>query len=482
MERRVLKSLIGGAVMIIAKRHGFVGMAIVAIAAGCSAQVDESATGSSEDALGNGTYNFGTMAAPGKCMDVAGGGSADGTNVQEWQCNGTGAQSIRVEARGGGVFRLVNTSTNKCIDVSGGSAADGANVQLWTCNGTGAQDFRIDDQGNNNVRVLQASSGKCLDVAGAGTADGTNIQLWSCNGTKAQVFHVAAIGPVSGGGGGTTPPPPPPPPPPPSGGANGSWSSVAARGDGKWVRVKNLCPFPLWIHGAGSSGTLQPDDAELAQNTERDYLAPNEWSAARVTAYVDGPRQGELEKAEMTLTGGVLNFNVTYVDWVGLPLQIVGVGGNCSAAADTTGCYATQATINNGCPEGFLKQGKKCLSARTFCLDPANQGNSYCHALDGAIASCSSCGGGTTTEAYACSGTYSQNPRMCAALNRGMVNDPDDANASLYYQHGPYNTYSKWVHSVCPNIYAFSYDDWLAQGGFRACSGDELRITFCPSG
>jgi hypothetical protein len=71
---------------------------------------------------------------------------------------------------------------------------------------------------------------------------------------------------------------------------------------------------------------------------------------------------------------------------------------------------------------------------------------------------------------------------MCAALNRGMTRDPDNANASLYYKNPPYNTYSKWVHDVCPDIYAFSYDDWQSHGGFRACSGNELRITFCPSG
>jgi hypothetical protein len=183
----------------------------------------------------------------------------------------------------------------------------------------------------------------------------------------------------------------------------------------------------------------------------------------------------------MTLTGGVLNFNVTYVDWVGLPLEIVGAGGNCTAAQDTTGCYAKESAINAGCPEGFLRQGKKCLSARTYCLDPANQGGAYCHALDGVIAGTPGAHG-STPEAYACSGVYGQDPRMCAALNRAMTQSPDSADASLYYRNPPFNTYAKWVHEVCPDIYAFPYDDWQSHGGFRACSGTELRITFCPSG
>ncbi len=71
---------------------------------------------------------------------------------------------------------------------------------------------------------------------------------------------------------------------------------------------------------------------------------------------------------------------------------------------------------------------------------------------------------------------------MCAALNRGMTDDPDNDDMTLYYQNEPHNTYAKWVHEICPNIYAFSYDDWNAHGGFRSCSGNELRITFCPNG
>src|SRR5262249_55538524 len=210
--------------------------------------------------------------------------------------------------------------------------------------------------------------------------------------------------------------------------------------------------------------------------------APKDWSAARVTAFVDGPRQGELEKAELTFGGGTLNYNVTYVDWVGLPLEIVGVGGNCKAAEHTTGCYAKEREITSGCPESFLKQGKRCVAARSYCLDGANQGSTYCHALDGTIASCNGCSGGSTTNAYACNGPYQNDPRMCAALNRGMTGQPDSANDALYYKSPPFNTYAKWVHEVCPNIYAFPYDDWQGKGGFRSCSGDEVRITFCPSG
>jgi len=69
---------------------------MLVVAAGCSgANSEGEAVGESAEALTNGhIYNFGTLVRPGACMDVAAAGTADGTNIQEWTCNGTGAQSF----------------------------------------------------------------------------------------------------------------------------------------------------------------------------------------------------------------------------------------------------------------------------------------------------------------------------------------------------------------------------------------------------
>src|SRR5580700_11242830 len=62
-------------------------------------------------------FNFGAIAHPGSCMDAQSGGTADGTQIQEWTCNGTGAQSYTLEDAGNGAFYIVNTQANKCVDV-----------------------------------------------------------------------------------------------------------------------------------------------------------------------------------------------------------------------------------------------------------------------------------------------------------------------------------------------------------------------------
>jgi hypothetical protein len=117
-------------------------------------------------------------AASGKCLDVNASGTADGTQIQIYGCNGTGAQSFEVRDAGGGKVNLVNSSSGKCVDINGSGSADGTKVQLWGCNGTGAQSFEL----RSNGAIVNSASGKCLDVAGNGTADYTVVHLWTCHG------------------------------------------------------------------------------------------------------------------------------------------------------------------------------------------------------------------------------------------------------------------------------------------------------------
>ncbi|MFH8803902.1 PQQ-dependent sugar dehydrogenase [Streptomyces sp. NPDC017936] len=112
----------------------------------------------------------------GKCLDVDGAQSADGTKVQLWTCNGTSAQRWTVS--GDGTLKALG----KCLDVAGGGSADGTKVQLWTCNGTGAQAWAA--QADGTVRNPQ--SGKCLDASGSTWNDGTAVHLWTCHGESNQ--------------------------------------------------------------------------------------------------------------------------------------------------------------------------------------------------------------------------------------------------------------------------------------------------------
>lgn len=105
----------------------------------------------------------------GKCVDVAGAGTANGTAVQLYGCNGTAAQNWTV-----GTDTL--SAVGKCMDVTAAGTANGTRVQLYDCNGSGAQIWRQQANGT----LVNPQSGKCLDATGPSSANGTRLQIWSC--------------------------------------------------------------------------------------------------------------------------------------------------------------------------------------------------------------------------------------------------------------------------------------------------------------
>ncbi|MCO5973962.1 ricin-type beta-trefoil lectin domain protein [Actinoallomurus soli] len=112
----------------------------------------------------------------GKCVDVAGANSANGTAVQLYDCNGTAAQQWTVGSDG--TLRALG----KCMDVTAAGTANGTQVQLYDCNGTGAQQWQ---QGANGS-LVNPNSGRCLDATGPSSANGTRLQIWDCAGSDNQ--------------------------------------------------------------------------------------------------------------------------------------------------------------------------------------------------------------------------------------------------------------------------------------------------------
>jgi hypothetical protein len=67
---------------------------------------------------------------------------------------------------------------SKCLDVSNGGTANGTAVLIWDCNGQSNQQFRVNTDGT----VTAVAANKCLDVAGSGTSNGTKVDIWDCTG------------------------------------------------------------------------------------------------------------------------------------------------------------------------------------------------------------------------------------------------------------------------------------------------------------
>ncbi|MCZ8521405.1 MULTISPECIES: RICIN domain-containing protein [Paenibacillus] len=129
----------------------------------------------------------------GKNLDVEGGSTADGANVQQWSDNGNPQQQWKIVDVGSGYYKLISQSSGKALDVAGSSANDGANVLQWTDNGQSNQKWKIVDAGEGYYKLVVQSSGKALDVTGGFTNDGANVQQWTYTGAPQQKWKLTRV-------------------------------------------------------------------------------------------------------------------------------------------------------------------------------------------------------------------------------------------------------------------------------------------------
>ncbi|MEU2906384.1 RICIN domain-containing protein [Streptomyces globisporus] len=128
-------------------------------------------------------------ASTGKCLDVEGGKTANGTPVQVYTCNNGAAQQWVVEGDDKGLH-LRNVGSQKCLDVSNTSTADGAKIQIWTCNSSPAQTW------DYNVRaktiLKNVGTGKCVNLPKFDNS--VNAVQATCGPTGPQQFTVKVSG------------------------------------------------------------------------------------------------------------------------------------------------------------------------------------------------------------------------------------------------------------------------------------------------
>ncbi|MEU6511446.1 MULTISPECIES: SGNH/GDSL hydrolase family protein [unclassified Streptomyces] len=118
----------------------------------------------------------------GKCLDVNGGNSANGTAADIRSCNGSEAQQW--SARSDGTLRALG----KCLDATGRGTANGTKIEIWDCNSGANQQWQAYNGGYRNP-----VSGRCLDDPGASATDGTQLVLWDCNGGANQQWTALPV-------------------------------------------------------------------------------------------------------------------------------------------------------------------------------------------------------------------------------------------------------------------------------------------------
>jgi beta-glucanase (GH16 family) len=98
----------------------------------------------------SGYYNVVPRTATNMTWDVTGGAGAtgNGVKVQLWTFGGSGGtnQQWKPESLANGRWRFRARHSGRCLDVPGASTTAGVQLQQWDCNGTGAQSFVLAPQ------------------------------------------------------------------------------------------------------------------------------------------------------------------------------------------------------------------------------------------------------------------------------------------------------------------------------------------------
>lgn len=123
---------------------------------------------------GDNTYFSLVDQRAGKCLDVAGAYTWNGTNIQLYQCNDSDAQQWLYDKATGELKSKLNWG--KCLDINGGNISEGTNLQLWDCNGSNAQKYDFVDN------TLRPRTNHNLAIDANGTSNDANINLWSYHG------------------------------------------------------------------------------------------------------------------------------------------------------------------------------------------------------------------------------------------------------------------------------------------------------------
>lgn len=138
--------------------------------------------------LANGYYQIKSSIDSNYVLDVYGGWSDDGANIQLYQNHYSTNQGYELKKQSDGYYTITAIHSGKALDVENNGNYDGVNVLQWTPHGGDNQKWKVIKTADGYYSFISKSNGLYLDVNGGTASNETNIQCWSGNGTKAQKF------------------------------------------------------------------------------------------------------------------------------------------------------------------------------------------------------------------------------------------------------------------------------------------------------
>ena len=121
----------------------------------------------------------------------SGGSVASGSNLKQWNYDGSTNLQWQLISLGSGYYRIVN-NTNGMVADSWGNTANGAPARQSAWNGGNNQQWSLNSLGGSRYQIVNRGTGTALDGAGS-TAAGATTVLWSPNANTNNAWTITAV-------------------------------------------------------------------------------------------------------------------------------------------------------------------------------------------------------------------------------------------------------------------------------------------------
>ena len=143
--------------------------------------------------LADGTYNIQSLVNPNYVLDIYGGYTTNGANVQLYRSNDTEAQLFKVTHDSEGYVTFTNVKSGKVLDVYGGTKKNNQNIWQFSSNGSRAQKWIVKPDGNGYVIISALDSNYVLDLSTGRAVNSSNIQLYMYCRSNAQRWKFSKL-------------------------------------------------------------------------------------------------------------------------------------------------------------------------------------------------------------------------------------------------------------------------------------------------
>jgi alpha-L-fucosidase len=121
----------------------------------------------------------------------SGGNVASGSNLKQWNYDGSPNLQWQLVSLGNGYYRIVNR-TNGMVADSWGNTANGAPARQTAWNGGNNQQWSLTSVGGGRYQIVNRGTGTALDGAGS-TASGATTVMWQPNSSTNNAWTISGV-------------------------------------------------------------------------------------------------------------------------------------------------------------------------------------------------------------------------------------------------------------------------------------------------